>query len=244
MSYEAATKLRTKLHVDWIFDMPPSFVPTAITENSHSNSTTESSTIIHPSDTAHLDNISATNLTSIRPNTGNRKPYHNTTSTNQYALPLPMLTATEEVQRTFASLSPTTTAKTHPNNNDDDNNNNNDNNSNSSNTMTTSSTTTTTTTHHQPSTDAHHEVPSPLALIRTFQHPDFMSGSRFLQSIAAVGQMTSHYPALSLERKIINRHWYVITTVRCHTVVLGGLSTFDFHLATVGVCFFVVDVIG
>jgi pterin-4a-carbinolamine dehydratase len=75
--------------------------------------------------------------------------------------------------------------------------------------------------------------PPPRALVRSFPHPDFISATRFLHTIAAVAQVQAHYPSLSVERKIIHRHWYTVSTIRCHTKVLDGLSPNDFHLAMV-----------
>ena len=73
----------------------------------------------------------------------------------------------------------------------------------------------------------------PLALTRDFEHPDFMVGARFLQKIAAVAQINAHFPSLHLERRIVKKNWQVVSVVRCHTKVLGGLSAHDFHLAMV-----------
>lgn len=78
------------------------------------------------------------------------------------------------------------------------------------------------------------EPSRPLALTREFAHPDFLSGSRFLHTLAAVAQMNAHFPSLHLERKNVkNNNWQVVSVVRCHTTVLRGLSTHDFHLAMV-----------
>ena len=73
----------------------------------------------------------------------------------------------------------------------------------------------------------------PLALTREFEHSDFISGTRFLQKIAAVAQMNAHFPSLHLERRIVKKNWQVVSVIRCHTLILGGLSTHDFHLAMV-----------
>lgn len=75
----------------------------------------------------------------------------------------------------------------------------------------------------------------PQALTREFVHPDFISGSKFVAKIAAVAQLNIHYPCIQLERRIVpkKKEWQVITRVRCHTLVLGGLSSHDFHLAMV-----------
>ena len=75
----------------------------------------------------------------------------------------------------------------------------------------------------------------PQELTREFIHPDFISGSKFVAKIAAVAQLNIHYPSIQLERRIVpkKKEWQVITQVRCHTLVLGGLSSHDFHLAMV-----------
>jgi pterin-4a-carbinolamine dehydratase len=69
---------------------------------------------------------------------------------------------------------------------------------------------------------------------RTFRHDDYLSGARFVAKMAAVAELQSHYPELTLDRVIKRRSsWTVETTVRCQTKVLRGLSTHDFHLAMV-----------
>lgn len=73
----------------------------------------------------------------------------------------------------------------------------------------------------------------PVALTREFEHPDYIDGCRFFQKIAAVAQMNAHFPSLHLERRIAKKNWQVVSVIRCHTLVLGGLSTHDFHLAMV-----------
>lgn len=73
----------------------------------------------------------------------------------------------------------------------------------------------------------------PVALIREFSHMDFLSGSRFLHRLAAVAEMNAHFPSLMLERRIAKKNWVTVSTARCHTTVLGGLSRHDFHLAMV-----------
>jgi pterin-4a-carbinolamine dehydratase len=74
---------------------------------------------------------------------------------------------------------------------------------------------------------------TPVALAREFLHPDFLSGARFVNSTAAVAQVHSHFPSITLTRRIVKKSWQVVTQIRCHTLVLGGLSTHDFHLAMV-----------
>ena len=78
----------------------------------------------------------------------------------------------------------------------------------------------------------------PMSLTRQFIHPDYLSGARFLHKIAAVAQVNNHFPSnLSLERRIVKKNWQVVTVVNCRTVVLGGLSRHDFHLAMVRALF-------
>jgi pterin-4a-carbinolamine dehydratase len=76
---------------------------------------------------------------------------------------------------------------------------------------------------------------TPFFLVREFYHDDFLAGSSFVNEIAAVAQMNDHYPSITLERRLDSKKkaWRVVTTVKCHTKVLGGLSHHDFFLATV-----------
>jgi pterin-4a-carbinolamine dehydratase len=74
----------------------------------------------------------------------------------------------------------------------------------------------------------------PHALEREFVPTEFLSGAKLVQKLAAVAQLDNHFPAyLTLSRKIVRKEWQVVTVVQCHTIVLGGLSTNDFHLAMV-----------
>ena len=75
----------------------------------------------------------------------------------------------------------------------------------------------------------------PQAIVGEFVHEDFIAGSQFLTHVAAVAQMNDHFPTLTLERRLLSRQkaWQVVSTVRCHTRVLQGLSHHDFFLATV-----------
>jgi len=74
----------------------------------------------------------------------------------------------------------------------------------------------------------------PHSLERTFVHSDFLQGAALVQTLAAVAVVNNHFPArITLERRIVRKQWQVVTRVHCHTVVLGGLSTHDFHLAMV-----------
>lgn len=87
--------------------------------------------------------------------------------------------------------------------------------------------------------DASHQdndnPPPPRGIVREFVHPDFISGSKFVTKVAAVAELNTHFPSITLERKLIPRQkaWQVVTRVHCHTLVLGGLSSHDFHLAMV-----------
>jgi pterin-4a-carbinolamine dehydratase len=75
----------------------------------------------------------------------------------------------------------------------------------------------------------------PTQLIRSLSHPDFLSGSAFLNQVAAVAQMNDHFPSLHLERRLDSRRkqWRVVSTITCQTFVLQGLSHHDFFVATV-----------
>jgi pterin-4a-carbinolamine dehydratase len=89
----------------------------------------------------------------------------------------------------------------------------------------------------EPSNDAADGALSTAAvqsLVREFRHPDYLAGARFVERIAAVAQLNDHYPSIALDRLVENRQWQVVTTVTCHTLVLGGLSVNDFHIAMVG----------
>ena len=78
-----------------------------------------------------------------------------------------------------------------------------------------------------------HAELAPIAIHREFYHPDFLTGARFVQRIAAVAQINAHFPSIQLDRRIFRKNWQVVTTVRCHTLTLGGLSSHDFFLAMV-----------
>jgi len=74
---------------------------------------------------------------------------------------------------------------------------------------------------------------APVALQREFVHTDFLQASKFLHRLAAVAEMNAHFPSLHLERRIVQKNWVTVSTARCHTTVLKGLSRHDFHLAMV-----------
>lgn len=73
----------------------------------------------------------------------------------------------------------------------------------------------------------------PISLSREFCHPDYLSGAKFVHRMAAVAEINNHYPVISLERRLLSRQkaWQVVTTVKCRTEVLQGLSHNDFHVA-------------
>ncbi len=73
----------------------------------------------------------------------------------------------------------------------------------------------------------------PLSLQKEFCHLNYIDGSKFMHKVAAVAQNNNHYPLISLERRLMKKEkaWKVITTVKCSTKVLGGLSFHDFHIA-------------
>lgn len=73
----------------------------------------------------------------------------------------------------------------------------------------------------------------PLSLSREFLHPDYLSGAKFVHRMAAVAEINNHFPVISLERRLLSRQkaWQVVTTVKCRTEVLQGLSHNDFHIA-------------
>lgn len=72
-----------------------------------------------------------------------------------------------------------------------------------------------------------------ISIYREFYHSDFMRGSQFLSHVAAVGHMNNHFPHLTLERRLLKKEkaWCVVTTVKCTTPPLNGLSYNDFHVA-------------
>jgi len=73
----------------------------------------------------------------------------------------------------------------------------------------------------------------PISIFREFNHPDYLSGAKFVHHMACVGEINNHYPIITLERRLLPRQkvWLVVTTVKCKTEVLQGLSHNDFHLA-------------
>mmetsp|Transcript_14923 Transcript_14923/g.34498 ORF Transcript_14923/g.34498 Transcript_14923/m.34498 type:complete len:186 (-) Transcript_14923:642-1199(-) len=76
---------------------------------------------------------------------------------------------------------------------------------------------------------------APAALSREFQHSDYITGAKFVSTIAAVGHLNNHFPSVTLKRRLRRREkaWEFITIVECQTPTLGGLSHNDFHLAMV-----------
>lgn len=73
----------------------------------------------------------------------------------------------------------------------------------------------------------------PTALVREFIVPDFVHGARLTSAVAAAAQLQNHFPRITMDRRIVRKEWQTFVQVQCHTVVLGGLSTHDFHLAMV-----------
>lgn len=74
---------------------------------------------------------------------------------------------------------------------------------------------------------------APIALVREYCHQDYIAAASFIRTIAAVGEINNHFPKISLERRLLPREkrWEVITSVRCETVTLKGLSGHDFYVA-------------
>lgn len=72
----------------------------------------------------------------------------------------------------------------------------------------------------------------PVSLMREFYHSDYLTASRFVSHVAAVGHNNNHYPSIFLERRLLKKAWQVVTTVRCQTPTLGGLSHHDFFIGT------------
>ena len=73
----------------------------------------------------------------------------------------------------------------------------------------------------------------PQSLQKEFYHANYIHRSKFTSLVAAVAHMNNHYPTLSLEQRLEHKEkaWSVVTTVKCHTLALGGLSFNDFHIA-------------
>ena len=73
----------------------------------------------------------------------------------------------------------------------------------------------------------------PKAVQKEFYHENYLDASRFVSIIASVAHMNNHYPAISIERRLMKREksWRVVSTVTCNTETLGGLSFNDFHIA-------------
>ena len=73
----------------------------------------------------------------------------------------------------------------------------------------------------------------PISLFREFIHPDYLSGAKFVHQMACIGEINNHYPIITLKRRLVRQQkaWQVVTTVKCRTEVLQGLSHNDFHLA-------------
>jgi pterin-4a-carbinolamine dehydratase len=231
MLFPRADLLRKTIHSDWIFEMPPETLSAAgVNDSSSGKESTLASITQGPnsdnSDTAEnftsaegvqraLSNMTKKIVKVVPEKTSTTATFTEPNITSEGSKIFPLFTANEEIQRALASMPPSAPPLPSPPPQSD------------------GKRTRTKTTFFSSQDPASHLRPPPLALVRSFQHPDFLSASRFLHTMAAVAQLNAHYPSLSMERKIIHRHWYVISTVKCHTTVLGGLSTFDFHLALV-----------
>ncbi len=73
----------------------------------------------------------------------------------------------------------------------------------------------------------------PNSLSKTYYHSNYIDGARFASIAAAVAHNNNHYPSIFLERRLMKREkaWRVVTTIKCRTETLGGLSFNDFHIA-------------
>jgi len=69
------------------------------------------------------------------------------------------------------------------------------------------------------------------SLVRTFEHPDFVTGSKFVQQVSFLAFNNDHYPKIRLFRKLGKRKWQVFSCVELKTDVLDGLSFRDGELA-------------
>ena len=76
---------------------------------------------------------------------------------------------------------------------------------------------------------------SPRALVRELIITDhtLVTAARVASTVAAAAQLQNHFPRLVLDRRIVRKEWQTFVLIQCHTTVLGGLSTHDFHLAMV-----------
>ncbi len=74
---------------------------------------------------------------------------------------------------------------------------------------------------------------APHSLSKEFYHSNYVDGSRFTSIAAAVAHNNNHYPSICLERRLMKQEkaWRVVTTIKCRTETLGGLSFNDFHIA-------------
>ena len=74
---------------------------------------------------------------------------------------------------------------------------------------------------------------SPSALMKEYYHENYLDASRFASIVAAVAHVNNHYPMITIERRLMKREkaWRVVTSIKCRTETLGGLSFNDFHIA-------------
>ena len=77
------------------------------------------------------------------------------------------------------------------------------------------------------------QQPIPISIYKEFHHENFIKGSQFISQMAAVGHNNNHFPHLTLERRLLRKEkaWTVVSTVKCTTPPLNGLSYNDFHIA-------------
>lgn len=74
---------------------------------------------------------------------------------------------------------------------------------------------------------------NPSALMKEYYHENYLDASRFASIVAAVAHVNNHYPMITIERQLMKREkaWRVVTSIKCRTETLGGLSFNDFHIA-------------
>jgi pterin-4a-carbinolamine dehydratase len=74
---------------------------------------------------------------------------------------------------------------------------------------------------------------NPIALCNIYVHNSYVNATAFISKIAAVGDVNNHFPEINLQRKLLQheKRWEIRTTVKCHTIMLGGLSRNDFFIA-------------
>jgi pterin-4a-carbinolamine dehydratase len=212
MTYAMAEQLKKTIHSDWIFEMPPE--PDNVSNKTNNDSVpVQSSSSSEASDNSKEPRFTSAEEVQSAVSDMNGKQVEvdatdvaSAATSSGSSIALSLFAANEKIERASVSSPLSPPTESAP-------------------------TVTTTATDASASSR-----PPPLALIRSFKHPDFISASRFLHTIATVAQLNAHYPTLCIERQIIHRQWYSISTIKCHTKVLDGLSASDFHLALVRCC--------